>query len=321
MPFDYPLSSPMTGRGTGPLGQTGNTGGGFGNFLMQALPGLAGSNPYAAAGMFAAQTLLPGLAGSLFGNPEAERAAVLRDQSLAAIQNIMPTAQKMAKGELPSATVKAIESAADRSRQAAAMSATRAGQYGSSVARAQQQRASEQVQGEIGRQSLQAQQMGAQQVSGIANQMAQLGQQYALSGQAVDKQRQQIANSVASLFQKPDAELSGMIKKLDELGISLTDVIQGMIERGDLDPRETYGKSRYEDIRLPSDHTRPSWLEEHRDDLLFRREDQRGYTPIGSTADFVRKRGFQPSTAENPTNALDISPFPLSIAFKTLLPK
>ena len=290
---DYPLTSPMSGGRTGPLGQSGLNSGGFGNFLTQLLPGLAGGNPYAAAGMFAAQHLLPGLAGSLFGNPEAERAAELRDQSLAAMQNIMPTAQKMAKGELPSATVKAIESAADRSRQAAAMSATRAGQYGSSVARAQQQRASAQVQGEIGRQSLQAQQMGAQQVSGIANQMAQLGQQYALSGQAVDKQRQQIANSVSSLFQKPDAELAGMIKKLDELGISLTDVIQGMIERGDLDPMETYGKSRYTDTKLPSDQTRPSWLGQPQGgDTLFsnRNRGSSGYTSLRkpTTGEFVR---------------------------------
>ena len=195
-----------------------------------------GANPYTAVGMLAAKHLLPMAAGQLFGNPEAERAAVLRDQSLAAAQSILPGAQRLARGELPAATLSAIQAQADKSRQAAAMSATRSGIQGSALAMAQQQRASKQVSDTIAQQSLQAQQMGAQQVSGIAQQIAGIGQQFAQSGQQVDMQRQAVANQVAGLFEKPDSDLQAMIKRLDEMGISITDLIKGMIEQGVFDP-------------------------------------------------------------------------------------
>lgn len=219
-----------------------------------------GANPYTAVGMLAAKHLLPMAAGQLFGNPEAERAAELRDQSLAAAQSILPQAQKMARGELPAATISAIQAQADKSRQAAATSATRAGIQGSALAQAQQQRAAKQVSDTIAQQSLQVQQMGAQQVSGIANQMALMGQQYAKSGQQVDMQRQAIANQVAGLFEKPDADLQAMINKLNEMGISIEDFLKGLIESGEFDVGEahTYANTQKNYTRaLPKEDTNP----------------------------------------------------------------
>ena len=209
--------------------------------LLSTAAGIGmGANPYTAVGMLAAKHLLPMAAGYAFGNPEAERAAELRDQSLAAAQSILPGAQSLARGELPAATLSAIQAQADKSRQAAAMSATRSGIQGSALAQAQQQRAAQQVSDTIAQQSLQAQQMGAQQVSGIAQQIAGIGQQFAKSGQQVDMQRQAVANQVAGLFEKPDADLQAMIKRLDQMGISITDLIKGMIEQGVFDPADRY---------------------------------------------------------------------------------
>jgi len=214
------LLSPFTGRASSQAdfysqgaGQLPAIGGGVGLGGLLGFLGktAASSNPLTAAalqfGLPLAKELAPMIGGALFGNPEAERAAQLREQSLSAIKGILPAAQNLAKGELPQATIDAVEGAADRSRQASAMSAMRAGQYGSSVGRAQQQQASEQVQDTLARQSLAAQQAGVTQVSGLANQLGLMGQQYAASGNLVDKQRGLLAGRIAEALGEPDEDL------------------------------------------------------------------------------------------------------------------
>lgn len=209
--------------------------------LMQLLPGLLGysSNPYAAAGMFAAQQILPQLLPSLFGNPEADRARELREQSVAELENILPSLRAQARGEVPDAVKEALTNRANASLQAASVSSDRLGTGGTALSSAQQLRADKQTQEALTDYAARMQPQAVRDLTGIADRLALRGEQYALAGTKVDSDKAAIATSIAGLMQKPDNELSAAMKALSESGVNIQEFLESLIESGILTPSAT----------------------------------------------------------------------------------
>ena len=209
--------------------------------LMQLLPGLLGysSNPYAAAGMFAAQQILPQILPSLFGNPEADRARELREQSVAELENILPSLRAQAAGEVPEAVREAIANRANATAQAASVSSTRQGIGGTALSSAQQMRADRQTQDALTEYTARAQPQAVRDLAGISDRLALRGEQYALAGTKVDADKGAIATSIAGLMQKPDDELSAAMKALSQSGVNIQEFLESLIESGILTPSAT----------------------------------------------------------------------------------
>lgn len=211
MANDYLAKSGDTDFYINALNQSNKKFNGLGS-LATLIPGIFGAtNPYAAI----ASVGLPILA-SMIPNPEEDRMKGLVADQQKMISSIQPQLRAQAAGQESAASraiMKKVEQQANRSRQAAAASATRSGQMGTAVSRAQQQRIGSDQSAALAQLLGQQQMQSTQQYQSLINQMGgAIGTQGALAMQE-QQRKAAISGSIAGLFASPDAELTELGKK------------------------------------------------------------------------------------------------------------
>tara|TARA_Y100000593_G_C4323926_1_gene345771 strand:+ start:5446 stop:6261 length:816 start_codon:yes stop_codon:yes gene_type:complete len=198
------IANPMMDAAT--AGAVASTGGGF---LSKMLPGLmaSGGNPYVTA----ASVAIPFVVDLFQKKQQQEKLESLMKEQRGMIRALEPQLKAQAAGQESAASraiMQQVEKRANMSRQAAAASATRSGQMGTSVGRAQQERIGYERDANLTQLLGQQQQQATQQYQSLINQLGSTLNLQAMQAQQEQMKQTQLATSLASLFKTPDSELS-----------------------------------------------------------------------------------------------------------------
>ena len=186
-----------------------NVGVNGGGFLSKMLPGLmaSGGNPYVTA----ASVAIPFVVDLFQKKQQQEKLESLMKEQRGMIRALEPQLKAQAAGQESAASraiMQQVEKRANMSRQAAAASATRSGQMGTSVGRAQQERIGYERDANLTQLLGQQQQQATQQYQSLINQLGSTLNMQAMQAQQEQMKQTQLATSLASLFKTPDSELS-----------------------------------------------------------------------------------------------------------------
>ena len=205
----------------------------------QLLPGLAGGAAAGPWGLAATglATLGPMVFSALAGREKQKRMEGLVQQQQQMMTDIQPTLKAQAMGQESAASraiMQRVEQQANRSRQAAAASATRSGQMGTAVARSQQADIGAQQADRLTQLLGQQQQQAMQQYMGaiVGPMQAQQQAQMAMV-QDEARERQTASTFISKLFTKPPAQLTELekvvkdyIKQQQRQGKSFDDALE-----------------------------------------------------------------------------------------------
>tara|TARA_Y100000034_G_C6878513_1_gene402180 strand:- start:964 stop:1752 length:789 start_codon:yes stop_codon:yes gene_type:complete len=188
------------------------------SWWQQLLPGVASGAAAGPWGLAATglATLGPMVFSALAGREKQKRMEGLVQQQQQMMTDIQPTLKAQAMGQESAASraiMQRVEQQANRSRQAAAASATRSGQMGTAVARSQQADIGAQQADRLTQLLGQQQQQAMQQYMGaiVGPMQAQQQAQMAMV-QDEARERQTASTFISKLFTKPPAQLTELEK-------------------------------------------------------------------------------------------------------------